>query len=50
MRNESQQDSATLRVGEDRDSAEPELRPIVGTLKWFDPVRGFGFIIAEEAG
>lgn len=30
---------------------EAEATPIVtGRVKWFDPVKGFGFIVAEEAG
>ena len=26
------------------------LRPATGTLKWFDPVRGFGFIAPDAGG
>lgn len=26
------------------------LRTLTGAVKWFDPVRGFGFIVAEEGG
>jgi len=26
------------------------LRPATGTLKWFDPIRGFGFIAPDSGG
>ena len=30
---------------------EDETNPVVtGRVKWFDPVKGFGFIVAEDAG
>ena len=36
------------------DKAEPRggrsLRPATGTLKWFDPIRGFGFIAPDAGG
>lgn len=27
-----------------------DLDPVVGRVKWFDPVKGFGFIVAEDGG
>ncbi len=27
-----------------------EVRRVVGHVKWFDPVKGFGFIVSEEGG
>ena len=29
---------------------DAELDPVVGRVKWFDPVKGFGFIVAELGG
>ncbi len=29
---------------------ENEIRRIKGLVKWFDPVKGFGFVIADEGG
>lgn len=29
---------------------DAETSPVSGTVKWFDPVKGFGFVIAEEGG
>ena len=31
-------------------AAGRSLRPATGTLKWFDPVRGFGFIAPDAGG
>jgi CspA family cold shock protein len=30
------------------DSAETELPPVTGRVKWFDATRGFGFLVSEE--
>ncbi|SLN14730.1 Cold shock-like protein CspC [Roseovarius litorisediminis] len=27
-----------------------EIRRVKGRVKWFDPVKGFGFVVAEEGG
>ena len=27
-----------------------EIRRVTGHVKWFDPVKGFGFVVAEEGG
>ncbi|MEM9844108.1 MAG: cold shock domain-containing protein [Pseudomonadota bacterium] len=29
---------------------EEKPRELVGRVKWFDPVKGFGFVVAEEGG
>ena len=29
---------------------EKETRRIAGHVKWFDPVKGFGFVVAEDGG
>ncbi|WP_263620157.1 MULTISPECIES: cold-shock protein [Roseobacteraceae] len=29
---------------------ESETRRVLGRVKWFDPVKGFGFVIADEGG
>jgi CspA family cold shock protein len=34
-------------VGSTTDSAEAELPPVTGRVKWFDAVRGFGFLVSE---
>jgi CspA family cold shock protein len=30
------------------ESAEAELPPVTGRVKWFDAVRGFGFVVSDE--
>ena len=32
----------------DDHSAEPEMAPITGRVKWFDATRGFGFLVSDE--
>lgn len=32
------------------EEAEKALQELRGKVKWFDPVKGFGFILSEEAG
>ena len=29
---------------------ETATRRVTGQIKWFDPVKGFGFIVADEGG
>lgn len=29
-------------------SAEPELAPVLGRVKWFDATRGFGFLVSDQ--
>lgn len=29
---------------------DDEIRKVKGRVKWFDPVKGFGFVIADEGG
>nr|WP_203595314.1 cold shock domain-containing protein [Salipiger sp. PrR002] len=29
---------------------ESETRRVLGRVKWFDPVKGFGFVLADEGG
>ena len=29
---------------------DTDTRRVVGKIKWFDPVKGFGFVIADEGG
>ena len=29
---------------------ENEIRRVRGRVKWFDPVKGFGFVLADEGG
>ena len=37
-------------VNEGRDIVEPSGPPILGVVKWFDPVKGFGFVLADAGG
>lgn len=32
------------------DDDVPAAEPVRGTVKWFDPVKGFGFVISDEGG
>lgn len=32
------------------ETALPDLVTIVGTVKWFDPVKGFGFVVSDAGG
>lgn len=34
------------------DSRDPDAsqEPVAGTVKWFDPVKGFGFVVADSGG
>jgi CspA family cold shock protein len=34
-------------VPDEESSAEPEMDPVVGRVKWFDATRGFGFIVSD---
>jgi CspA family cold shock protein len=36
------------KVGSSSDSPESELPPITGRVKWFDAIRGFGFLVSDE--
>ncbi len=29
---------------------EPKSRPVTGLVKWFDPIKGFGFVVADTGG
>lgn len=31
-------------------TTEDEIRRVRGRVKWFDPVKGFGFVLADEGG
>jgi cold shock protein len=39
---------APLEMEPDDHSAEPEMAPITGRVKWFDATRGFGFLVSDE--
>ncbi|MGD1011937.1 MAG: DEAD/DEAH box helicase [Acidimicrobiales bacterium] len=39
-----------LQPSKRNDGGRRSLRPATGTLKWFDPVRGFGFIAPDSGG
>jgi cold shock protein len=39
---------APLEMEPDDPSAEPEMAPITGRVKWFDATRGFGFLVSDE--
>ena len=30
--------------------SEQNMRQVHGLVKWFDPVKGFGFVVAETGG
>ena len=32
------------------DENEPVQKRVLGIVKWFDPVKGFGFVVSEDAG
>ena len=32
----------------DESSAQPEMEPITGRVKWFDATRGFGFLVSDD--
>ena len=32
------------------DKEETDTRTVTGRVKWFDPAKGFGFVVAEEGG
>lgn len=32
------------------DNNENQTRHVAGTVKWFDPVKGFGFVVADSGG
>ena len=32
------------------DDPADEGQPVTGVVKWFDPVKGFGFVVADEGG
>lgn len=37
-------------MGEDVNAENYDTRRVEGKVKWFDPVKGFGFVIADEGG
>ena len=37
-------------INEGQDAGEPTGVPVSGVVKWFDPVKGFGFVLADEGG
>lgn len=48
MSSDSQQAEESENGGDVGRLPEVELRSVAGTLKWFDPSRGFGFVVADD--
>lgn len=51
--NKNENDNAVMRdqaAGQEMTLAEEVLREVRGVIKWFDPVKGFGFILNDEGG
>lgn len=45
-----QEDGGKLRLGTMTNDSDVSPRRVEGRVKWFDPTKGFGFVVADEGG